>query len=332
MAKQRNIAFDVIRMLACTMVVLMHSPMPDIGTPGFILSGISYITAPCIGLFFMVSGALLLSRNGNDVSSFDTKTFLTKRFTKILFPTIIWTIIGYLLEQFGIANYERSILWFMYTLAGLYLLTPILSRWINMASNKEVGFYLCVWLITLCVPIIELAIPINQSDTSWLYYFHGYAGYYVTGGVLNRLKFNKIHKIVYAIAILVLSVIMPLMILCFHLSVDFYSLFWYLSITVVLMCILWWKTCHRIRKVNSIITRLSELSFGIYLVHILVMRNIIWEIPCIDTIAGEGNPLSGILQIIITTVLTIGISAILCYAISRTPLGTYLIGFKNKKV
>ena len=330
MAKQRNIAFDFIRMLACTMVVLMHSPMPNIGTPGFILSGISYITTPCIGLFFMVSGALLLSRKGNDGSGFDTKTFLTKRFTKIVFPTIIWTIVGYLLEQFGISNAERGVLWFMYTLAGLYLLAPILSRWINTASNKEVGFYLCVWLITLCVPIIKLVTPVNQSDTSWLYYFHGYAGYYVLGGVINRFKFNGIHKTVYVIALLVLSVCMPLMILCLRISVDFYSLFWYLSIAVVLVCVLWWKVCHRIKKASTVITKLSELSFGIYLVHILVMRNIIWKIPYIDTIAGTGNPLSGILQIVFTTVLTIGISAILCYAISKTPLGTYLIGFRKR--
>ena len=330
MAKQRNITFDVIRMLACIMVVFMHSPMPNIGTPGFILSGINYITAPCIGLFFMVSGALLLPLKGKDVSCFDTKKFLTKRFTKILFPTIIWTIIGYLLEQFGITNTERSVLWFMYTLAGLYLLTPILSKWINTASNKEVGLYLCVWLITMYIPIIELVTPVNQSDTSWLYYFHGYAGYYVLGGGLNRFAFNKIHKTAYVIALLVFSVCMPLMILCLHISVDFYSLFWYLSIPVVLVCILWWKVCHRIKKASTIITKLSELSFGIYLVHILVMRNIIWKIPFIDTIAGTGNPLSGILQIVFTTVLTIGISAILCYLISKTPLGTYLIGFRKR--
>ena len=329
---QRNIALDVIRVLACTMVVVMHSPMPGIGTPGFVLSAISYITAPCIGLFFMVSGALLLPRRANDSLGFDTKAFLTKRFSKILYPTIFWTIIGVLLEKCGIVNTELGVLWFMYTLAGLYLLTPILSRWINAASNKEIGLYLCVWLVTLCVPIVELVVPVNKSDTSWLYYFHGYAGYYVMGGVASRFgSFNKTYQIVYSVALIVFSVCFPLTVLALRINVDFYSLFWYLSITVVLMCVLWWKICHKIKKVGKVITTLSELSFGIYLVHILIMRNVIWEIPGIDTIAGVGNPLSGILQIVITTILTICISAVLCYAISKTPVGVYIIGLKKKR-
>ena len=41
------------------MIILMHSPMPD-SAPGYVLSCLSYLTAPGIGLFFMISGALLL--------------------------------------------------------------------------------------------------------------------------------------------------------------------------------------------------------------------------------------------------------------------------------
>ena len=78
---------DTVRVLACFMVILMHSPMPDNNAPGMFLSTISYLTAPCIGLFFMVSGALLLPvRTG-------MFTFLKKRFTKIIFPTLFWTAI-----------------------------------------------------------------------------------------------------------------------------------------------------------------------------------------------------------------------------------------------
>ena len=55
---ERKTYLDVIRLLACVLVVLMHSPMD--GTPGAIQNVVYVVTAPCIGLFFMVSGALLL--------------------------------------------------------------------------------------------------------------------------------------------------------------------------------------------------------------------------------------------------------------------------------
>lgn len=56
--RQRDTSLDLIRIIACTMVVLMHSPMPTENANGLLLSSLSYFTAPCIGLFFMVSGAL----------------------------------------------------------------------------------------------------------------------------------------------------------------------------------------------------------------------------------------------------------------------------------
>ena len=58
--KDRVVYLDIIRILAILMVVLTHTPMPGLGTPGVVLSSISYLCAPGIGLFFMVSGALLL--------------------------------------------------------------------------------------------------------------------------------------------------------------------------------------------------------------------------------------------------------------------------------
>ena len=82
--KRRYVFLDVIRLVACLMIVLMHSPMPGLNTLGIVLCGISYLTAPGIGLFFMVSGALLLKRNVDN--PFETRIFLQRRFIKILIP------------------------------------------------------------------------------------------------------------------------------------------------------------------------------------------------------------------------------------------------------
>ena len=62
MVKQRTIYLDVVRVVACIMVILMHAPISGVGTEehGSFLVLDSYLTTPCVPLFFMVSGALLL--------------------------------------------------------------------------------------------------------------------------------------------------------------------------------------------------------------------------------------------------------------------------------
>lgn len=134
MQKERIYALDWIRLLACLMVIFMHAPLPSDGANGVFLLANSYFTAPCIGLFFMVSGALLLP------VKMPTKVFLQKRFLKVCIPTFIWSIFYLLLSWNSAERFVQhvlsipfsaqgtGILWFMYTLMGLYLLAPILSK------------------------------------------------------------------------------------------------------------------------------------------------------------------------------------------------------------
>lgn len=325
MPHRRDVSLDIIRIIACLMIVLMHSPMSGLATPGFVLCGISYLTASGIGLFFMVSGALLLKRDFE--RPFGTRSFLRKRFSKILLPVVFWSLVGKGLELCGIDNAELSILWFMYSLAGMYLLTPVLSRWLSVAKRKEIEFYLLLWLVTLCVPFVKLLIPVNESDTSWLYYFHGYVGYYVLGFYLQnywkyRLSVGRI--IVFALVFICVSIILPIALFALNVEVDFYSLFWYLSVTVALQCVVWWSIVKRmmkhVAKLPSFVVELSKLSFGIYLIHILVMRNVLWR-----TSWMQGQ--NGIVQIVVYTFLTFIISALISWGISKIKYVKAVIGY-----
>lgn len=62
MNNQRTVYLDIIRVIACIMVIMMHAPIPGAGAEGHgpFLVLISYLTVPCVPLFFMVSGSLLL--------------------------------------------------------------------------------------------------------------------------------------------------------------------------------------------------------------------------------------------------------------------------------
>ncbi len=184
MDKERIVYLDVIRVVACMMVILMHSPLPGNGAPAFVMTGISFVTAPCIGLFFMVSGSLLLPVRTT------MKAFYKKRLLKVVIPTLVWTIV-YLIISWGdgmLSSHQllinaisipfypqrNGIMWFMYTLIGQYLLSPIISPWLNKATKKEVEFVLCLWFISLCLPLISRYIIV--SDTGILYYFSGLRG------------------------------------------------------------------------------------------------------------------------------------------------------------
>lgn len=329
---ERIAYLDIIRILACVMVIIMHSPMPDCGSPSFVLTGISFVTAPCIGLFFMVSGALLLP------TSLSMKEFYKKRLSKVVFPTLIWSFIYLLVKiingSITVAQLPSmvlsvpfsaqgdGILWFMYVLIGLYLITPIISPWLEKASKKEIELVLGVWGVSLLYPILQNAVAINESHTGVLYYFSGYAGYYILGYYLHHYKPRV--GIIASLLMILIPIIACGISIHLYQDLDFYRYFWYLSIFVVSMACGWFCLLSKInvREVR-LLTVASSLSFGIYLSHILIMRSFIWKL-C--DYLNFGWPL----QIVFTIIMTLVLSFVLAYLLSMLPLGKYFVGYQIK--
>lgn len=217
----------------------------------------------------------------------------------------------------------------VYVLFGrdMYLLTPILSRWLSMASKRELEFYLLLWMVTMCVPFVKIFVPINEGDTSWLYYFHGYVGYYVLGFYLKHYWKKQVsigRNLVLLLTFMAISVILPVALFVLNVEVDFYSVFWYLSITVALQCVVWWLLVKRLMrdvpKLPNWVVELSKLSFGIYLVHILVMRNVLWKTEWMQN-------MHGLVQIVVCAILTFTISALISWGISKIKYVRAIIGY-----
>lgn len=59
--RNRVYELDLIRVLACLMVICMHAPYPKEEADGLFLSTLSYLTAPCIGLFFYGFGCFVIA-------------------------------------------------------------------------------------------------------------------------------------------------------------------------------------------------------------------------------------------------------------------------------
>lgn len=336
--KERNYTFDIMRVLACVMIICMHAPMPSIKVNGLILSSISYFTAPGLCLFFVISGALLLPMKTN------TRTFLTKRLGKVVMPTLCFTFFYLILNAFNgrdvdwvrsicsipFSAHGHGVLWFMYTLIGLYLVSPIISRWLEKASKREEEFYLSLWAITLCYPILKLLLDINESETGILFYFTGYIGYFILGHYLNKyFESIKLNKLTFPV---VMAVAVPVAFKLIQIKVDFYSLFWYLSIFVAILTVAIYlvvskygiKLIGRGIFMNSIVLT-SNLSFGIYLIHIAIMRSFLWKQEWVININNY------ILQWVTVVGLTFVISWLFAYVISIFPFGDYVIGYKRMR-
>ena len=245
--KTRNIHYDIMRIVACLMIVGMHAPMPSDNANSIFLNITSYCFAPGLCLFFVLSGALLLPIQT------DTKTFLKKRLGKVVFPTLFFSLLYIILQLVSGMNVNwptsflsipfsvqgDGVLWFMYTLVGLYLLAPIISRWLESASKRELEFYLGLWVVSLCYPLLRLFLEVDETATGMLYYFTGYAGYFVLGYYLNKYPDAvSFKRLVLPVS---LSVIAPIACKLLNIQVDFYDLFWYKSIFVMVLTVgLFW--------------------------------------------------------------------------------------------
>ena len=328
---------DIIRIMACLMIVAMHAPIPNTGLNSYILSADSLLTAPGIGLFVMVSGALLLPVN------MPTKFFLKRRMGKIAFPTLFWTLFymlvyWYDLEPKGFDMWHALlsipfssqfgvVLWFMYMLAGLYLLAPILSPWLKQAGKRELEFYLILWAITMSYPYIRDYVGVNESHTGILYYFGGYVGYFLLGYYLR--SYIKEWAIWKSVILLLIPMAVATILKIQQMPVQFYDSFWYLSLLVAMMSVAWFLVIKQIdityngtSVFHRFISLVSNCCFGIYLIHIFIMRSIIWKWTWLYDM--------GIMQIILITFLTFVGSLGMTWLISHFPGAEYIIGFRQK--
>lgn len=214
--KERINYLDVLRVLACFLVVLCHAgDKYVVAADGTFHTGwmkLLVLTRPCVPLFILLSGVLLLP------IKYETGQFFKRRFSRILIPFLVWSILyvffplpetpvfggpaNVFTDKMNIYAYNLMMIpmnftksnvhfWFIYTIIGLYLFMPIISPWIKSAGKKELGWFLGIWGITLFIPYIKLWFPQIHGECDWnqfgmLYNFGGYLGYIVLGIFLHR--------------------------------------------------------------------------------------------------------------------------------------------------
>lgn len=304
MSKGRNYALDLLRVLACYLVIQQHaSEFYYIGEGGTVVTGentfwIGIITSICrisVPLFVMISGYLLLPMR-------DTiPVFFRKRFTRVLYPFLVWCVIyaiyfvfskGDTLEQMALnilqipVNFGTQVghLWYIYMLIGLYLLIPIISPWLRSASKKELQGYLILWLTTSFLPYIHQVFPEVLGECAWnstpmLYYFTGFAGYLILGYYMKTYGRRSVSV---SIFLLLAGYAVTAYVYCTRIdtaiNVPALELSWqFCAVNVVAATVGTFSLFQNIKAkgentFGKLMTSISGLSYGMYLAHIIVLN------------------------------------------------------------
>ncbi len=348
--EKRILFLDDMRVIACFMVIMIHScefffiDGPDIGihslTDGFWVSVIDSAFRCSVPLFVMISAFLLAPVQG------DITTFFRKRLLRVVVPFIFWSILYAVLpalwEETDIPesllqlthnfNDTSGHLWFVYMLIGLYLFMPVISPWLEKAGKKEEQLFLLLWFLSSCfVYLHDWLGPLfgecywNEYHTLW--YFSGFLGYVVLAHYIrHHLKWSRTKCLALGTAL-------------YLTGYYFTATIWYDRITTadtLQQLELSWRFCSpnviamsfgafiiirsvfsRRKHENRIVKEISALSYGIYLMHILVLgavyRLLEGQFPTQWTIPAVG-------------ILTFIICCLLAKVISLLRWSKYIIG------
>ena len=279
MTKNREYAFDILRVISMLMVIIIH--VANIYCRSFgIISNSSYLISLIfnticrisVPIFFMISGTLLLDRKFN-------KEKYIKRVLKYVLLIIIWDIIYLVWEYFYLGvTYDklykliidpyRAHLWFLYTILVLYIVQPILKTIMDKSNNTIKIVLLSIWIL------LSLASMLNPYVAKYFTIF-SYIGYFVIGKYLYEfIKKYDLRK--YSISLILIMIICYIIsiIMNYSLSIrlhQFYNLFFAYRTPFIMLASFALYTLiisnYKKDSLNKFFTELSDLSLGVYLIH-----------------------------------------------------------------
>ena len=337
--------FDNLRVIATIGVIFIHVSsdyQPSSGTISMYDFWIGNIfdsaTRFSVPIFVMLSGALLLPKD------YGTGIFLKKRLIRLLLPFLFWSTIyisnslynkiqdGETLHLYTTLKFifvqmrdGSSIhFWYIYMIIGLYLFIPVIGKWVRNSSEKDILYFLGIWLFTLIFtqPVIEKFNPGIE-----LSYFSGFLGYLILGHYLTIKSFsNTRQQNRLSVALIIIGLLSTVFgtYLAFYFTKEYVSTFYEgLSPNILLLSVGIFLLFKNKDSKNSIFVKIRDFickySYGIFLVHVLVLSYI-------DDLGIHWNFINPILGIPITVFVCLLISSLIIYLINKLPYGKYISG------
>ena len=245
--------------------------------------------------FFMISGLLLLSKDE------DVRTFLSKRLNRIIVPTVVWSGI-YGLWVWMQYNHELTLkehlistfihatpyyhLYFLFAIFGFYLLNPILAVFVRHTSQKRFAYAVIIFLLIASLSNMSVSwflgvYPGTRLMSLWQWV--PFTGYYLAGFYINAHPLRWPTKKIISVLIALITIAT----LGTYYLTSVYGhgprgvlLQDYLSPLVIAVTLLTFSLFARIKThmfpqwLYTIIKELAATSFGIYLLHLIVMETL----------------------------------------------------------
>lgn len=287
-------------------------------------------------LFVMVSGFLLFKK------SYEIKEFFSKRFNRVLVPFIFWNLIyifikikfqNLLAGDYSLFNICHFIVggfldpriitvqfWFVYMIFALYIVAPVLSSWIRNANDKEMEYFLVVWLGILIINFCNIKFLLVE----YLTFFTGFVGYFVLGYYLAIKESKRLRSFKFGLALFLIGAVITFFgtiltsFCCGKMSFMFMQLGDLTPFTVMqasgmfIMIKNFSKEYLMKHKVLSqCIVKISLASYGVYLVNVLFINAMaLFGLYSTKMIPFVNVPIFLVLTLIVSTLLVVIMSKI----------------------
>lgn len=301
MKQERMLHLDLLRILACFSVVLLHSSaqywygLPLTDKNWLVINTYDALVRFGVPIFVMISGSLFLSPG----KTIDLKRLYCHNILRLAILYIVWSAIYGLYDcicsdQAAISINEmllevysgRYHLWYLPMIIGLYMLLPLFRGWLRNASRKDVQYFLVLFLLFKIIRYTLLALKPSELATFLLDIFGAgdilsYPGYFILGYYMTNYKIDRRwHKWIYAggllgaVANAGLSYFKSLRQGSPNGEVfDSFSLFTFLIVIALFLFSIEKVSQWKFNAVQQrIIHELSQCTLGIYLMHLLCME------------------------------------------------------------
>lgn len=323
----RLIKYDWLRSIASFAIILVHAlpPNPTTYFQWWFHSTITPLLLSFVGIYFMLSGALILKPLTGTLGD-----FYKKRVISIGLPLILYSflysgydqLINHSSESPGMFLLTAlknlinntipygSHLWFMYTLLALYLCAPFLSKMLYSLSDQELLAF--TWIMVIAQGLI------TYGRIAGLYppvpIFTGWVLYFILGYSLKHLYHQKHYPIFFVMGLISLLVTLmqkkffPEQMPNIH---DLAPTMIFIAASIFLFFEYFANTKSEI--INTIVMFVGKYSYSIYLIHFLILQKFIK--PGINT-----SPIANhyLLDIAISSILTFLLSLFVAFFYDNT--------------
>lgn len=280
----RTVWIDVLNIVACIGVVLLHCSNNEIHNYDGILSS-NYIWGSIthtlafwpVPIFLMISGCNLIGKQ------YDLSIFYKKRFYRTVIPFIFWSLfyaaVYYHDEELSISEFVdlfihgklNGHMWFFIPLFAFYLSYPFVNLCILGGGNVKIYIILSLAmtsLLSFVLAIFDLG-QLNLFPISGGYLFIPVLGYY-----MNSIQLSlKNRRYVYLLGIL--SCLIHFLFLIFQPQYNSIvlqyqyptSIIMAVAIFVLFKNVDWSNYLSKIKISTNTISQISSCSLGVYLIH-----------------------------------------------------------------